>query len=481
MSEVSFPLVLTAQGPQPTPPSTIQTTLTNLVSAEVPGYTNDLPGILIEDISSTDVFAISICDQARVEYVNSLTPYGSNAFTLTQLGSVYGVPLGQNTNTNVNLVFTTEPPAPGFVISSGFTVSDGTYQYVVQTGGVIGSGGTTLPLFAIATQSGSWEVPAGTVTTLVTSVPATITLSVTNPAAGTPSPGAQSEESYRAQVLQAGLAASQGMPRYLKTLLGQIPGVQPRLVSVLQGAGGGWEVIAAGGDPYFMAFAVFQALFDVSTLVGSTLLVTGITNANPGVVTTNLNHGYSTGQIVQINGVVGMTGINGVNLTITVLTQTTFSIGIDTTSSGAYASGGVVTPNLRNQIVNINDFPNTYGVPIVTPPLQNLSLLATWNTVTPSTPTNFVNPAAVAQAVVPALVAYINSIYAGQPLNLNQAASVFLAAVEPLIDVSLIGELNWVVEINGIVTAPAVGTQTVYGDPESYFFATTASVNAVQA
>src|SRR6202012_1339950 len=146
---------------------------------------------------------------------------------------------------------------------------------------------------------------------------------------------------------------AQGMPRFFKTLVALVSGVQPRLISVLQ-APGGWEMIVGGGDPYEVAYAIFTALFDINTLVGSTLAVTGITNANPGVVTTDLNHGYTTGQVINIAGAVGISGVNNTPLTITVLSQTTFSIGIDTTSSGTWTSGGVVTPNFRNITTAIN-------------------------------------------------------------------------------------------------------------------------------
>ena len=80
---------------------------------------------------------------------------------------------------------------------------------------------------------GSWAVPAGTVSQLVTSVPSGIALTVTNPEPGTPGVATgETEANFRARVLQAGLAASQGMARYLKTLLGQVAGVQPQVPEV---------------------------------------------------------------------------------------------------------------------------------------------------------------------------------------------------------------------------------------------------------
>src|SRR6185312_11921096 len=149
--------------------------------------------------------------------------------------------------------------------------------------------------------------------------------------AGTPGTNAETETDYRSRVLQAGLAASQGMQRYLKTLLGAVSGVQTRLVSVRQQTGGGWEIICGGAsDNYQVAYAIFQAIFDVSTLVGSTIRVTGITQANPGKVTTDLNHGLVSGQTGVVIGDSDPTNYNGTYGPITVIDEKNFTIGVDT-------------------------------------------------------------------------------------------------------------------------------------------------------
>src|ERR1039458_111403 len=84
-----IPLVVTAAGAQPTPPAVLLTTLIARVSAVVPGYTANLPGSLIEDVSSTEVGGLAMIDGARVDLLNSLTPLGSNAFLTSQLGQIY--------------------------------------------------------------------------------------------------------------------------------------------------------------------------------------------------------------------------------------------------------------------------------------------------------------------------------------------------------------------------------------------------------
>lgn len=462
MSE-TFPLTVTSAGPQPQSPSAIRAQLLALVAATNPGYTANLPGSLIEDIASTDVAAIALSDSARVELVNSLTPFAANDFLLNQLGQVYGVPLGLGSTTSVSVVFS---GPPGFVIAQGFTVSDGSFQYVAQNGGIIGDGGESDPLFCLAIVQGSWVVPAGTVTQLVTSVPSTISLTVTNPLAGTPGVGPQTAESYRAQVLQAGLAISQGMSTMLRTQLEKVPGVQSRLVSVRQISGGGWEIIVGGGDPYQVAYAIFYGLFDISTLTGSVMAISGITKANPGVVTTVLNHGLTNGQNnVHISGALGMTAANGGPYTVTVITEKTFSFAVDTTGFGTYTGSGVVTPNARNQVVTIDDYPDTYNIPYVMPPQQSVVIVLTWNT----TETNFVSATAVAQLGTPALVAYINALPVGVPINLFGLQQVFQSAVASVIAPQFLTRMVFAVSINGVSTPPISGTGIIAGDPESYF------------
>lgn len=66
-----------------------------------------------------------------------------------------------------------------------------------------------------------------------------------------------------------------------------------------------------------------------------------ISNANPGSVLAE-EHGLVTGQFVYIFGVQGMTQINNVGYTVTVINENQFTIGVDTTSFSTYVSGGWV-------------------------------------------------------------------------------------------------------------------------------------------
>lgn len=396
MSTFDFPIVITSAGLQPQSPASLLSQLLAAVSATNPGYTANLPGSLVEDISSTDVAAIALCDAAKVELVNSLTPYGANVPLLTQLGALTGVILNQPTNTSVYVVFS---GPPGRTIAQGFIVSDGTNQYVAQDGGIVGAGGTTPPLYALATVPGSWAVPANTVTSLVTSVPVAYAITVTNPSAGLPGTAtAETEESYRARVVMAYQAPAQGMPTMLRTLLGKVAGVQARLVSIVQVNASEWEIICGGGDPYQVAYAIFTALFDVSTLVGS-----------------------------QID------------------------------------SG-------RNQVVSINDFPDTYVITYVVPPQQIVTMTIDWHSTSP----NYVNPATLAAAVQLAIVAYVNSIGVGQPMNLLQLQDAFLSALPSSIPEASISQLTFSVSINS--TPTSFVNNLLSGDAESYFEATNAGI-----
>lgn len=475
MSGSTLPTIMTPTGLQPQTPVALNAQIIAAATALSPGLTI-LPAALIEDIASTDTGAAIVMDQARVDVINSVTPLGANPFLLYQLGAQTGITQGQATNASVDVVFTTN--APGVVIPIGFTVSDGSNQYALVNGGTTGSivGGSsqTQPLLAVATNSGTFAIPAGTVTQLVTSAPTGVTLTVTNPLNGTPAQPPQTISSYRGQVLQAGFVTSVGTAPFLKTLLAGVPGVNPSLVSVRSITGVGWEVIVGGsGDPFLIAGAIFQAIPDPALLVGSTLGVSNFTAANPGVVTTTLNHGFATGQVVVIAGVTP-SPYNG-TYTITVLTETTFSVGVNTSTFGAFASGGVITPNFRNQSITLSFYPDSYTIPFVIPPSQTVAMAVTWNT----NSLNFVSATAVAALASAALANYINGLPIGAPINTNVMNSTFQTAVSSILQPALISALSFSVSINGVATSPESGTELISGDPES-FFTTTASAIVVE-
>lgn len=266
--QFDLPVVLTSAGAQPTAPATLLQQELAYVEAESPGATAALPGLLVEDISSTNVGALVVIDAARVELLSALSPNVANVALLNDLGAVYGTgPQGSPTNTSVNVTFY---GTANYVIPAGFLVGDGTNTYKVQDGGIIDAGTLNSgPLNAIAVNAGSWAVPANTVTRLLTSVPPTVSLTVNNTSAGTPgSTTGESYSSYRTRIMQAGLAACVGGPRLIKTLICANAGLTASQVSVQQ-ASPGIRVIVVGGNISAVAYAIFQAVADVSQLVGS--------------------------------------------------------------------------------------------------------------------------------------------------------------------------------------------------------------------
>jgi hypothetical protein len=468
---VSINIAVTPEGAQQTSPLTLWQRYIALVTAINPGYTV-LPAGLIEDLSSTATYAIALMDSAACETINSLTPFSANPFILTELGAQFGIPRNATSRTSVYVRFASA--SIGYRIPQGFLVSDGTYTYSVQDGAVIEAGGISELVYCLATQDGSWAVPVGSVNELASSIPTGYSVTVSNPQAGTPGSGTQTEAEYAALVLAAQQLNAQGTQAKAKSVLTVVPNVQPRLVSIVP-VGSLWKIICGGGDPYAVANAIYSSGIDVAALTGSTISIQSVTKANPGVATTNLNHGLVTGQSnVYIAGALGMTGINGGPYTVTVIDEKTFSFGADTTSFPDYISGGVVTPNNRNIVVSLFDAPDTYSIPFVNPPSQTVSVQLRWATISP----NFISETAVAQYGIPAVVNYVNSIYVGQPLNLIALNQAFTNAVISLFnnDASLISELSWTISINGVETSPTGETSLVYGDPESSMNCTSADV-----
>lgn len=73
--------------------------------------------------------------------------------------------------------------------------------------------------------------------------------------------------------------------------------------------------------------------------------ITGITNANPAVVTLSAPPTFSNGDYVLITGVVGMTQVNNVTFIVANIAGNTFELqGIDSSAYGVYGGGGIVTP-----------------------------------------------------------------------------------------------------------------------------------------
>ena len=115
--------------------------------------------------------------------------------------------------------------------------------------------------------------------------------------------------------------------------------------------------------------------------------ITGITQANPAVVTAS-SHGYSDGDEVLISGVVGMTEVNGKRFLVADKTTNTFElqdkdgVDINSTSFTAYSSGGVsnkvfelTTPYTTAQLFDLK-FAQSADVMYITHPAHEVEKLS---------------------------------------------------------------------------------------------------------
>jgi hypothetical protein len=476
-----LPINMGPSGPIPTLPADLRAKLVAKVAATNPGYTANLPGSLVEDIVSTDVGALVIANQFLIDLVNSISPFAANAFLLNQLGvDVYGIQPANAANTSVDLIFS---GTPGFIIIPGFTVSDGSYQYICQDGGVIGTDGNSLPIHAISPFVGTWSVEQNTVTQLITSVPTSVTLSVTNPTNGLPSIQSEDMTSFRTRTLTAGLVSATGTDRFLKTLLWNIPDVVQRLVSVRQNIDTGrWTILVRGGDPYQVAWAIYYSGANVATLDKPTINIIDMSNTSPVVVTTEFTHNISTGMIEKLFQIYGFTGFDQTQkYLIKNISYNQFSLyyqnddptnitptnPVDGTKFTDYVSGGIVTPNPILQEISLNSYPDTYLIPFILPAQETVTLNINWNTDS----VNYVSDVAINTSVIPALIDYINSIYVGTtPISIFELQRIFIDSISDILSEENITVLNFAVSFNGIGHIPEMGTGVIYGDPYSYFY-----------
>lgn len=73
------------------------------------------------------------------------------------------------------------------------------------------------------------------------------------------------------------------------------------------------------------------------------IAISGVTRANPAVVTTSAPHGLVTGDVIKITGVQGMTELNDESFIVVKLSATTFQLRkTNSTNYGAYTANGSV-------------------------------------------------------------------------------------------------------------------------------------------
>ncbi len=125
------------------------------------------------------------------------------------------------------------------------------------------------------------------------------------------------------------------------------------------------DAVIANG---FSTFAAGQLL-----QYGPTLIVSTLTKASAGVVTTSTNHGLTSGDVVIFEGLfetttTGMPQINGIPFTVTVTGLTTFTIPWNTNQSNYTAISGASTgtPRVKKVLYPYLYFPGTTFISAIT-------------------------------------------------------------------------------------------------------------------
>lgn len=107
-------------------------------------------------------------------------------------------------------------------------------------------------------------------------------------------------------------------------------------------------IILSGVYPIDLNLSTISFQFVASSSATSTrtnATITGATQANPCVVTANA-HGFSNGNLIYIDGVVGMTQLNKRLFTIGGVAANTFQLsGVNSTAYTAYGSAGTASPS----------------------------------------------------------------------------------------------------------------------------------------
>lgn len=468
---MALSVIMTEAGATPTDVTTIRDTLDADITQTNPGYTSNLPGTLVEDLLSTVTAGVAACDQARVESINSVSAIAVNESMLDQLAAAKGFTRSSLVNTRA---YVSMSGAVGTIIDAGFEVSDGTYTYATTSSVVISSTGTTSSLvLVVATQSGSWIPAAGSITTVVTQ-PDNSTITVNNPSVGIAG-GEESYDDFRQRILEADAAGVQGSPSYLKSQVKNVPGVVNRTVSV-KSYSNGYLVTASGGDLYEIANALYQSIGDITLLRGSTLSVTGATNAGPCVITTSSAHGLSTGDSATIAGALGLTAING-TFSITKLTSTTFSIAVDTTSDGTYTGGGYLVNNAALQNVTLYDGADSYDIVFIVPLVQTIGLDITWSEVASASDSDgLIGPLAQSAATD-----YVNSLSTGATFSLLALRYSILQQLSGLVSISSLTRFDISVTVDGVAVEPTEGEYLVTLDSLSYPLTSPSSITVSKA
>ena len=172
---------------------------------------------------------------------------------------------------------------------------------------------------------------------------------------------------------------------------------------------------------------------------GNTHTITGMTTANPTVITTTSAHGFISGQLVNINAGTAFSATGTVpngNYTATVASATTFSIPYNYT--GTYTSGGACFQNFQpGQLVIAQNwtgaassdaaastYPTVGLTPITTASKAQVGVLVGYNTLGGFAPPPVLNASYVVQVQTEGLTqCYIDATTSSSPTNLGASVA----------------------------------------------------------
>src|ERR1041385_993230 len=113
------------------------------------------------------------------------------------------------------------------------------------------------------------------------------------------------------------------------------------------------------GDKKVRCGWLYMYVDSTETDLRTQVTIRNITQANPAVITTTVNHGLKSGTQIEIFDVEGMTEVNDNFYFITVINNTSFSLnGVDSTGFTPYTAGGIVASKVPAKLtiqIIVND------------------------------------------------------------------------------------------------------------------------------
>jgi hypothetical protein len=317
---------------------------------------------------------LSMDEPVRLQDINDFAAGGiveiANNTVLGNFSGATAIPTGQVTTGSGSVVRAISPTLTGAPLSS--TPANGDNSTKIATTAFVQNAITasTAGVSSIGTQVGALSLQGGNLSSSVIPVPRydasqSLTFSQKEQLRkNTGTYGFVTAAQYGAvgdnstddtAAIQAMLDALEASP-YLSGVLTGTSGTQFKTTATLN-IGNGVSIRGNGVNttirPAFTGIVIkskgtstvngqFHYIRDL-TIYGKQSAITGITKANPAVVTTSSAHGLSNGDIVRLPNVRGMTQVAGNAYTVANVTSNTFQLsGVNSTSYGTYTAGGTV-------------------------------------------------------------------------------------------------------------------------------------------